>query len=136
MFENTTRIRVRYGETDQMGFVYYGIYAQYYEVGRVEMIRSLGLSYRDLEDEGYIMPVLDLKINYHKPALYDDLIQIKTRIETMPQAKIHFHYEIFNEKEELINTGETTLFFIHKNKGRPCPPPNRLLEALKPYFLK
>ncbi len=135
MFINETFIRVRYGETDQMGYVYYGIYAQYYEVGRVEMIRSLGLTYKDLELGGVMMPVLSLKSNYHFPARYDDLLKIKTLMHQFPGSRINFTYEIYNEKEELVNTGDTTLFFVKIATGKPCPPPKLLLESLKPKFI-
>ncbi len=134
MFINETFIRVRYAETDQMGFVYYGVYAQYYEVGRVEMIRSLGLRYKDLEDSGIIMPVLDMKSFFHKPARYDDLLKVVTKLPKLPQSRIYFTYEISNEKEEIIHHGETTLFFASKLSLRPCATPKVLLEVLNPYF--
>ena len=134
MYENETFIRVRYGETDKMGYVYYGIYAEYYEVGRVEMIRSLGLTYKDLEVGGIMMPVLDLRCNYHKPSHYDDLLKIKTRLNQLPRSTIHFSYEIWNELGLLVNTGESTLFFVNMISGRPCSPPKVLMAALNPFF--
>jgi len=134
MYENTCTLRVRYGETDQMGFVYYGLYAQFYEVGRVEMIRSLGLTYKSFEDSGIMMPVLEMNSKYLKPARYDDLLKIHTQLIQYPKARIYFQYKIYNEEGELLNLGETTLVFVNMKTGKPCPPPQPLLKALQPYF--
>ena len=134
MFTSETKIRVRYGETDQMGFAYYGNYAQYYEVGRVEALRGIGISYRELEDEGVQLPVYTFSIKYLKPALYDDEITIKTTISEMPKARIRFDYECYNHKGELLNTGETTLVFIDRASKRPCGPPAHIIEKFKKYF--
>ena len=134
MYRNETQIRVRYAETDQMGYVYYGHYAAYFEVARVEMLRSLGFSYKVLEEEGVILPVLNYSIKYIKPAFYDELLKIKIVIKELPATRIHFDYETFNEKEELINIAETTLVFVNKKTGRPTAPPDDLLEALKRFF--
>ena len=109
MFEHSTKVRVRYGETDQMGYMYYGNYAEFYEVGRVEMLRSLGLTYSGMEESGIMMPVLEMNCKYLKPALYDEEITVRVIMNKMPGIKIHFRYELFNEKNELINTGETLL---------------------------
>jgi acyl-CoA thioester hydrolase len=117
-----------------MGYVYYGHYAAYFEVARVEMLRSLGFSYKKLEEEGVILPVLSYSIKYIKPAYYDNLLTIKTTIHELPSARIHFHYETFNEKKELINTAETVLVFVNKNTGRPTIPPGDLLDAMSRYF--
>ena len=95
MYSFETNIRVRYGETDQMSFVYYGVYAQYYEVGRVELLRSLGISYKEIEEMGYALPVVRLNINYKKPAYYDDKLRLKTTIKKMPSARIIFDYETY-----------------------------------------
>ena len=122
MFEHATKIRVRYGETDQMGYMYYGNYAQFYEVGRVEMLRSLGLTYSGMEQSGIMMPVLEMNCKYLKPALYDEEITVKVILEKMPGIRIHFKYELFNEKNELINLGETLLVFINMKTNRPCMP--------------
>lgn len=134
MFENSTKIRVRYGETDQMGYMYYGNYAEFYEVGRVEMLRSLGLTYRGMEESGIMMPVLEMKCKYLKPARYDEEITVKVIMDKMPGVKIHFRYELFNEKEELIHQGETLLVFVNMATGRPCLPSADFLEKLKPFF--
>ena len=98
MFTSTTQIRVRYAETDKMGYVYYGNYAQYYEVGRVEGLRDLGLSYRAMEDAGILLPVMEYQIKYFKPAYYDDLLTIKTTILELKGARIFFEYETLNQQ--------------------------------------
>ncbi|MGZ3873579.1 MAG: acyl-CoA thioesterase [Mucilaginibacter sp.] len=134
MFEHATKLRVRYGETDQMGYMYYGNYAEFYEVGRVEMLRSLGLTYSGMEASGIMMPVLELNCKYLKPALYDEEITIKVIMNEMPRVKIHFRYELYNEKQELINIGETTLVFINMKTNRPCLPGKDFLAKLKPFF--
>jgi acyl-CoA thioester hydrolase len=134
MFVNTTKIRVRYGETDQMGYMYYGNYAQFYEVGRVDMLRTLGLTYRGMEEFGVMMPVLDLKCRYIKPALYDEEITVKVIMEKMPGVRIHFKYELFNEQGELINIGETLLVFVDMKTKRPCMAPQYFLDKMSPLF--
>lgn len=134
MFEHSTKLRVRYGETDQMGYMYYGNYASFYEVGRVEMLRSLGLTYSGMEASGIMMPVVELSCRYLKPALYDEEITIRVIMEEMPRIRIHFKYELYNEKQELINTGETLLVFINMKTNRPCIAPKDFLEKVKVFF--
>ncbi|MFD2585271.1 acyl-CoA thioesterase [Pedobacter vanadiisoli] len=134
MYSHSTKIRVRYGETDQMGYMYYGNYAQYYEVGRVEMLRSLGMSYSSMEADGIMMPVLELKCKYIKPALYDQEITVKTIIKTLPGVRIFFEYELYNENEELINIGATTLVFVDMKKNKPTNPPENFMEKLSVFF--
>jgi len=134
MLIHATKIRVRYGETDQMGYMYYGNYAQFYEVGRVELLRSLGMTYESMEASGIKMPVLELKCKYIKPALYDQEITVKVIIEKMPGIRIHFNYELYNEQEELINIGETTLVFVDMAKNEPCHPSEEFLNKVKPFF--
>ena len=134
MYSFETKVRVRYGETDQMGFVYYGVYAQYFEVGRVELLRSLGVSYKSLEEEGYFLPVVNFEIQYKKPALYDDELIIKTTIKEMPSARIAFYYETFNMGNELLNTGKVMLVFIEKSTKKPCLPPDIITDKLKEKF--
>ncbi|MEP2025219.1 MAG: thioesterase family protein [Reichenbachiella sp.] len=134
MFEAQTKTRVRYSETDQMKYVYYGNYAMYYEIGRVETLRQLGFSYNEMEKSGIMMPVINMNTNYLLPGKYDELLTIKVKIPTFPKAKIIFEYEIFNEQNQLINTGETTLVFINMASNRPCRVPEQLVKFLKPYF--
>lgn len=135
MIKTETTLRVRYGETDQMGFVYYGVYAQYYEVGRVEAMRSLGFSYREMEESGVLMPVINLTVNYKKPAKYDDEVRIVTTVKEMPGIRITFHYECFNQKNELLNTGSVTLVFIDKEKNKPMQPPTWFMEGFMKRFV-
>ena len=134
MFTHATKLRVRYAETDQMGYMYYGNYAQFYEVGRVEMLRSLGMTYKSMEESGIMMPVLDLKCKFIKPALYDEEITVKVVMAKMPSVRIHFSYELFNESQELINLGETTLVFIDIKRNKPCLPGTDFLDRLQHFF--
>ncbi len=131
MLESTTKLRVRYSETDQMGYVYYGNYAQYYEVARVDALRQLGTSYKQMEDWGVMMPVVNLQINYKKPALYDDELTIVTTIIELPSSKMTFFYKIFNQNNVLINEGETTLVFVDKKTHKPCRCPHWFSDILK-----
>lgn len=135
MFEAQTTTRVRYSETDQMGYVYYGNYAMYYEIGRVETLRQLGFSYNEMEKSGVMMPVMNMSTNYLRPGKYDEQLTIKIKIADFPKAKIKFEYEIFNEDNKLINTGETTLVFVNMETNRPCRAPEQLVKFLEPYFL-
>jgi len=134
MFEHATKIRVRYGETDQMGYMYYGNYAEFYEVGRVEMLRSLEMTYSAMEESGIMMPVLELHCKYLKPALYDEEISVKVIMDKLPGVKIHFRYELYNHNDELINTGETLLVFVNMKTNRPCLPSQEFIDKLKPFF--
>lgn len=134
MIKTETTLRVRYGETDQMGFVYYGNYAQYYEVGRVEAMRSLGFSYREIEEGGILMPVINLSINYKKPALYDDEVRVVTMVKQMPGVRITFDYECYNQKNDLLNTGSVTLVFIDKTRNKPTIPPDWFLDVFEKKF--
>ena len=131
MYSFETKLRVRYGETDQMGFAYYGVYSQYYEVGRVELLRSIGISYKEIEAMGFALPVVKLNINYKKPAFYDDELTIKTTVRTMPTVKIIFDYKTFNDQGDLLNTGEVVLVFIKKETGKPCFSPEIIINKIK-----
>lgn len=134
MFVHDIQVRVRYAETDQMGFVYYGNYATYFEVARVESFRALGFSYKTMEEKGIMMPVLEYKSKYIRPSLYDDLLTIKTFIRELPSTRIKFDYEVYNEDEVLLNISETSLVFVNSETKRPCPMPDFFLNMLKPYF--
>lgn len=134
MYDHEHTIRVRYGETDQMGYVYYGDYAEYLEVGRVEALRSLGFPYRRLEEEGMMLPVHDLHITYHKAARYDDLLTVRTMITKLPSVRMVFTYEIRNEQGELLCEAATTLVFVDRGNMRPRRGPEELVNILAPYF--
>lgn len=134
MYTSETTIRVRYGETDQMGYVYYGFYAMYYEVARVESLRKLGLTYKEIEHMGIIMPVLENRSKFIAPGRYDELLRIVTIIRDKPTVRIRFDYEIYNEKNELIHTGETLLAFVNQQTKRPCRPPKEMEAVLEPFF--
>jgi len=135
MYSSTTQIRVRYGETDQMGYLYYGYYALYYEVGRAESIRELGFTYRQLEEMGIMMPVVELNAQYFRPALYDDLITVKTILKELPEGpKIQFHSELYNEQQQLLNKGITTLVFYNSKEKKKIDMPPQLTERLTSFF--
>jgi acyl-CoA thioester hydrolase len=134
MYKAETKVRVRYSETDQMGYCYYGNYAAYFEVARVEALRELGMSYKQMEEDGIAMPVLEYQIKYFKPAFYDDEIRIETIITEMPQYRIYFTYKSYNDKNELINEAKTTLVFVNKTNGKPCMAPEHFLKALERFF--
>ncbi|EIM78311.1 4-hydroxybenzoyl-CoA thioesterase [Nitritalea halalkaliphila LW7] len=134
MFTGETTLRVRYAETDQMGYVYYGNYAMYFEVGRVEALRQIGFSYKEMEAAGIMMPVLEQHTRYRKPGRYDALLTIKVRIPEMPGVKIRFEYEVFDEEGQCITEGYTLLTFTRTDTHRPCRPPQDLLALLRPYF--
>lgn len=124
------QIRVRYGETDQMGVVYHGNYALYLEMGRIEWLRKLGVSYKGMEENGIMLPVISLQINYKKPARYDDVINVKTQLKKRPTAKIEFEYEITNEDGEILTTADTTLVFMDMKSNRPVKAPKYILDLL------
>lgn len=127
-----TKLRVRYGETDQMGYCYYGNYAQYFEVGRVEALNTMGMSYKDLENRGYMLPVSSYSVKYIRPAFYDDLLTIRTKIIGLKGVRIFFEYEILNEAGELLTTSETTLVFVNSDTRKPVTPPNDFVELIYP----
>ncbi len=130
MKEYKFQVRVRYAETDQMGVVYHGNYAQYFEMGRVEWLRNMGVSYKWMEENGVMLPVVSLSMNYKKPARYDDLLTVKTILKSQTSVKIEFDYEIYNENKELLTTGYSMLVFVDMKTGRPILPPNYVLEKI------
>ncbi|ODS79312.1 MAG: thioesterase [Cytophagaceae bacterium SCN 52-12] len=131
-----TGIRVRYADTDQMGYVYYGNYARYYEIGRVEALRALGFHYKEMEQSGVMMPVYDLHCKFHLPARYDDLLAINVKILRPPSVRVYFEYEIRNQDKVLLNTGSTTLVFQNMHTGKLCQCPDDLQAKLRPFFLE
>lgn len=136
MFQSEVSIRVRYAETDKMEYVYYGRYAEYFEIARVEALRSLGITYRELEDSGILLPVLEYSVRFFKPVYYDEIITVKTVIPVLPAARILFEYETFNNDNIKVNSAATTLVFIRKETKKPCYAPENLLTRMKPYFHK
>jgi acyl-CoA thioester hydrolase len=134
LYQNFTKLRVRYAETDQMGIAYYGAYNQYFEVGRVEALRSLNMSYRQMEEEGIMLPVRKVEIEYLKGAKYDDLLTIISRIEVFPTVRISFSHEIYNPEGELLTLGKVDLVFVSKKNRRPCKPPAEFIEKISPFF--
>ncbi len=134
MFVFNHQVRVRYGDTDQMGYVYYGNYAYYYEQARAEAIRSAGVSYKEIETSGTLMPIARMNIKYILPAYYDELLTIKTVIPHMPGRIIIFQYFITNEKEETINEGETHQVFLDTKSQKIKSAPDVIVNMLKPFF--
>ncbi len=135
MYAHDFQLRVRYGETDQMGYLYYGNYAQYYEVGRVETIRSLGLTYKELEEvHGIWLPVVSMEARFVRPAYYDELLTVHTEIRRLPDEYITFHTEIFNERKKLVNSGQVRLCFFEAATKKVVPAPEFLLAPMRPFF--
>jgi acyl-CoA thioester hydrolase len=134
MYQSNVNIRVRYAETDQMGYCYYGNYAMYYEVARVETLREIGFNYKSLEEDGVLLPVIEFNIKYLKPAFYDDQLKIICKIPIIPTLRIKFEYETYNEKKEMINFGSTTLVFLNKISKKPVNCPKPLLDKLNQYL--
>jgi acyl-CoA thioester hydrolase len=135
MYETLTQLRVRYAETDQMNVVYYGNYAQYFEVGRVESIRSLGITYKDMEATGVIMPVVEMHVRYLRSAKYDDLLTIKTTLRELPtDHRIEFFQEVYNEEEKLLTSGRVVLYFLDAATQQKTSLPQNLREKLQPFF--
>ena len=136
MYITETKIRIHNALTDQMGVVYHGHYAQFYEIGRGEAIREIGFTYKDIEAMGIIMPVVDIHSRFLRPAKYDDLITVKTTLKELPlHHKIVFHSEIYNENGELINIGDVTLYFMEAKEMKKCEIPSALKLKLEKYFM-
>ncbi len=135
MYFHEHQLRVRYAETDRMGYLYYGRYAEYFEVGRVECIRSLGLSYKELEDEhGIWLPVVSLEQRFVRPSFYDELLTVRSELREMPDTHITFHVEVFNERRKLVCAGRVRLCFFEAATKKVVAAPEHLLEKLRPFF--
>ena len=130
MIENITPFKIRYSETDQMGYAHHGNYAQYFEIGRLELLRDLGISYKKMEEEGLILPVYSISTRFIKPAKFDDSLTLKTTLRELPSARITFEYEIYNSQNIKISTGETILVFVDTKKNRPIRIPKELLSKI------
>lgn len=131
MFSHTTKIKVRYGETDQMGVVYHGNYAQYLEIGRIEWLSALGISYKEMEQQGIMLPVVVLNITYCKPSFYDDTLSIKTTLIKQPEVSVEFDYEIYNSDGDLITTAYSKLVFVDMKTRQPTRCPQYFLDQLQ-----
>ena len=127
---NEISFRVRYSETDQMGVVYHGNYAQYFEMGRVEWLRQLGTSYKEMEKSGIMLPVISLHVDFKKPAVYDDLITVRTILKKTPSVRIEFDFEIRNAAGDILVTAKTVLVFMDMEKKRPIKCPDYLLDKI------
>ncbi len=125
-----TQYRVRYADTDQMGVVYYGNYGRLYEIGRTEMIREMGLPYRELEDQGIMMPVYAVESRYLDVIRYDELITIETTVKDLPAARMVFHHRIMNEAGKVVHEGRATLVFVDMQTNRPVRAPEKLMSVL------
>jgi acyl-CoA thioester hydrolase len=135
-YTNKHYIRVRYAETDKMGYCYYGNYASFLEIGRVESLRSLGISYKSLEDNGIMLPVSEFQIKYFSPAYYDDMLLIETKITAIEGVRIYFDYFIYNDNQKLIASAMTILVFIDAISKKPVPPPKELLSIIQSYAIQ
>jgi acyl-CoA thioester hydrolase len=137
MIVQEIELRTRYAETDQMGVIYYGTYATYYEVARVEAFRKMGISYKNMENEHRVMmPVIENTSRYLRSVHYDELLRIRVIIPKLPTVKMLYKYEFYNEANELVHTGETLLCFMNMDTRRPCRPPKSILDIIVPYFDK
>jgi acyl-CoA thioester hydrolase len=135
MYTSETQVRVRYAETDQMNIVYHGNYAQYFEVGRVEAIRQLGFSYKDLEGTGIIMPVIEWTAKFLRPAHYDDLLTVRTTLKDWPvDHRIEFHQEVYNPRGKLLTTGLVRLYFLIAKTMEKTNMPPEMADRLRPWF--
>jgi acyl-CoA thioester hydrolase len=135
MLVTTYKLRVRYAETDKMGYAYYGVYSTYLEIARVEALRSIGVSYAAMESAGTMLPVRDVQLRYRRPLKYDEEFTVTTTVATRPQgSRLHFSYQIHNEAGELCTEAETTLVFADTQTGRPIPPPPAFLASLAPFI--
>ena len=134
MYISKVQVRVRYADTDRMGYLYHGHYPAYYEIGRTEALRNIGIIYKELEDSGIMMPVIEMNIKYIKPVHYDTLLTIETLVNELPEVRIKFNYKLLNEDNVLMNEAKTILIFFDSQKQKPCRVPDNVLNQLKQYF--
>lgn len=134
MISKEITLRVRYAETDRMGYVYYGNYATYFEVARVELMRYMGVNYKDMEDGNILLPVSDFRVKYMHPAFYDQELTIRVWVDELPKIRFKFHYQTRNAEGKLLNTAFTELIFVNKENGRPMRAPAHFLERVKSHF--
>jgi acyl-CoA thioester hydrolase len=134
MLQSEVQIRVRYGEVDRMGYLHHGNYPLYFEVGRTELIRQLGLSYKEMEDKGILMPVRDLQVKYYLPVLYDQEVTLVTRLAKKPEVKVVFEYQLISDTGQLHSDAKTTLVFVDANNRKPIRAPEFFNRLVEPYF--
>lgn len=135
MFVHETKVKVRYAETDQMGIVHHANYALYYEIARTECFEaSSGITYESMEADGVMLPLLELQSKYLKPAFYNQVLTVKCSVKELPTVRLNVDYEIYNDQEQLINIGRTTLVFVDKSTRKPCQPPEIFMEGIRKYF--
>ena len=135
MLKHKTNIRVRYGDTDQMQYAYYGKYPEYFEVGRAEMMRELNLTYRMIEENGYMMPVYSIHIDYKNPAFYDELLEVESLVRKLPNLKVHIDHKVRStERNVLICEGYVELVFVNRETKKVCRPPEFFLKVIQPFF--
>ncbi len=132
-YRHESTLRVRYSETDQMGYCYYGNFLQFFEIARVECLRAIGISYKELENNGVLLPVKDVQVDYKHPCFYDELLRIETELTEINSCRIFFAYKVFNEQTKLCTLATTTLVFLEKESKRPISCPSEILEKLSPY---
>lgn len=132
-FSHQIHLRIRYSETDQMGFCYYGNYPVFLELGRVEALRSLGILYRELEDQGILLPVTALHIEYKKPLRYDEQFKVTTRLTAFSSCSVTFDYELLNLNDQITTIASTVLVFTDARSMKPIRIPKPLMDVLKTY---
>jgi len=129
MYTHTTKQRVKYSDTDQMGFMHHSNYVRYYETSRWELLRSIGISYKSIEEDNYLLPVTNMTFRFIKPAFYDDLLTIETTLNEIKGAQMFFTYKMYNSAHDLINEAKTVVAFILKENRQPCHPPEHIMNA-------
>lgn len=135
MLKHYSYVRVRYADTDQMKYAYNGKYFEYFEVGRTEMMREVGLPYKVIEENGYFMPVIETKITFHNPAFYDELLEVETRVEQIPTSKVHIDHVVkAKERDVVVATGYVELAFLNAQTYRPTRAPKFFIDAVKKYY--
>lgn len=134
MVSNEIKVRVRYGETDRMGYAHHSVYALYFEEGRTELLRKFGMDYKTMEDNGYILPMASLNIDYMKPAKYDDILTVKTILREKPGVRLNFKYEVYDSQGEMVCKALGKMVFADKITGRPCRPYPAFVELVNRVF--